>query len=148
MDSGERQRPENAGHDEKTLHSPHQANNQAAPERWPSGRRRSPAKGVYVKSVSRVRIPSSPPSSNFLHHRNFCRDHVRPPHRPPTGQPASARFRQQLGGKKTNRFPLRVFDTYMTVAFAYSVCRKRGGGSSVFLKPENGFQERPPSVSP
>jgi hypothetical protein len=33
----------------------------AAPERWPSGRRRSPAKGVYVKSVSRVRIPSSPP---------------------------------------------------------------------------------------
>ena len=30
-------------------------------ERWPSGRRRSPAKGVYAKSVSRVRIPSSPP---------------------------------------------------------------------------------------
>src|SRR5690606_20925017 len=32
------------------------------PERWASGRRRSPAKGVYVKSVSWVRIPSSPPS--------------------------------------------------------------------------------------
>ena len=31
-------------------------------ERWPSGRRRSPAKGVYAKSVSRVRIPSSPPA--------------------------------------------------------------------------------------
>ena len=30
-------------------------------ERWPSGRRRSPAKGVEVKSFSRVRIPSSPP---------------------------------------------------------------------------------------
>ena len=33
----------------------------AAVERWPSGRRRSPAKGVWVKSPSRVRIPSSPP---------------------------------------------------------------------------------------
>ena len=33
-----------------------------APERWPSGRRRSPAKGVEVKSFSWVRIPSSPPS--------------------------------------------------------------------------------------
>ena len=30
-------------------------------ERWPSGRRRSPAKGVWVKSSSRVRIPPSPP---------------------------------------------------------------------------------------
>ncbi len=39
-----------------------------AAERWPSGRRRSPAKGVYVKSVSRVRIPSSPPPpSKILH---------------------------------------------------------------------------------
>ena len=33
----------------------------AATERWPSGRRRSPAKGVEVKSFSWVRIPSSPP---------------------------------------------------------------------------------------
>ena len=32
-------------------------------ERWPSGRRRTPAKGVRVKSPSRVRIPLSPPSS-------------------------------------------------------------------------------------
>ena len=32
-------------------------------ERWPSGRRRSPAKGVWVKSPSRVRIPLSPPVS-------------------------------------------------------------------------------------
>ena len=31
------------------------------PERWPSGRRRAPAKGVWVKSPSRVRIPPSPP---------------------------------------------------------------------------------------
>lgn len=31
------------------------------PERWPSGRRRTPAKGVRVKSPSRVRIPLSPP---------------------------------------------------------------------------------------
>ena len=30
-------------------------------ERWPSGRRRSPAKGVWVNSPSRVRIPPSPP---------------------------------------------------------------------------------------
>ena len=30
-------------------------------ERWPSGRRRTPAKGVRVKSPSRVRIPLSPP---------------------------------------------------------------------------------------
>src|SRR5690348_6615086 len=31
-------------------------------ERWPSGRRRAPAKGVYgLKPVSRVRIPLSPP---------------------------------------------------------------------------------------
>src|SRR5215469_12955214 len=31
-------------------------------ERWPSGRRRAPAKGVYgLKPVSRVRIPPSPP---------------------------------------------------------------------------------------
>ena len=34
----------------------------APTETWPSGRRRSPAKGVWVKSPSRVRIPSSPPS--------------------------------------------------------------------------------------
>lgn len=47
---------------EKALQSFFLRNNQAAPERWPSGRRRSPAKGVYVKSVSWVRIPSSPPS--------------------------------------------------------------------------------------
>ncbi len=33
----------------------------ARPERWPSGRRRSPAKGVGPKRASRVRIPSSPP---------------------------------------------------------------------------------------
>ena len=33
------------------------------PERWPSGRRRTPAKGVRVKSPSRVRIPLSPPAS-------------------------------------------------------------------------------------
>src|SRR5204863_436404 len=33
-------------------------------ERWPSGRRRTPAKGVRVISPSRVRIPLSPP--NFL----------------------------------------------------------------------------------
>src|SRR5262249_17978085 len=32
-----------------------------AAERWPSGRRRTPAKGVRVKSPSRVRIPLSPP---------------------------------------------------------------------------------------
>ena len=30
-------------------------------ERWPSGRRRAPAKGVGIKSPSRVRIPPSPP---------------------------------------------------------------------------------------
>ena len=34
-------------------------------ERWPSGRRRAPAKGVRVKSPSRVRIPLSPPDSPF-----------------------------------------------------------------------------------
>jgi hypothetical protein len=34
-----------------------------ARERWPSGRRRTPAKGVSVKSASRVRIPPSPPFS-------------------------------------------------------------------------------------
>jgi hypothetical protein len=46
----------------------------AAPERWPSGRRRSPAKGVYVKSVSRVRIPSSPPLPPvFRHFPNIIR---------------------------------------------------------------------------
>ena len=30
-------------------------------ESWPSGRRRTPGKCVYAKSVSRVRIPHSPP---------------------------------------------------------------------------------------
>src|SRR5687767_15920759 len=35
-----------------------------APESWPSGRRRTPAKGVWVKSPSRVRIPLSPPVSS------------------------------------------------------------------------------------
>ena len=33
-------------------------------ERWPSGRRRTPGKCVYAKSVSRVRIPSSLQFSN------------------------------------------------------------------------------------
>ena len=32
-------------------------------ERWLSGRKRSPAKGVRVKSPSRVRIPPSPPDT-------------------------------------------------------------------------------------
>ena len=36
-----------------------------APERWPSGRRRSPAKGVGLKRASWVRIPSSPPAPLF-----------------------------------------------------------------------------------
>lgn len=57
---------------EKALHSFFLRNNQAAPERWPSGRRRSPAKGVYVKSVSWVRIPSSPPSVSFKTNILFC----------------------------------------------------------------------------
>gem|GEM_PF-3227178 len=30
-------------------------------DRWLSGRKRSPAKGVYLKRVSRVRIPPDPP---------------------------------------------------------------------------------------
>src|SRR5213083_2753140 len=35
-------------------------------ERWPSGRRHSPAKGAYgPKPVSRVRIPLSPPSKHL-----------------------------------------------------------------------------------
>ena len=34
-------------------------------ERWPSGRRRTPAKGVRVKSPSRVRIPLSPPATRI-----------------------------------------------------------------------------------
>ena len=39
----------------------------ARTERWPSGRRRSPAKGVYgLKLVSRVRIPLSPPTLHFI----------------------------------------------------------------------------------
>lgn len=56
----------------------------SAPERWPSGRRRSPAKGVYVKSVSRVRIPSSPPFQCLS-------GHVDPPNSPLLHQPASVR---------------------------------------------------------
>ena len=36
------------------------------PERWPSGRRRAPAKGVWVKSPSRVRIPPSPPHGTSI----------------------------------------------------------------------------------
>ena len=32
-------------------------------ERWPSGRRRTPGKCVWVKSSSRVRIPPAPPTS-------------------------------------------------------------------------------------
>ena len=39
-------------------------------ERWPSGRRRTPAKGVGIKSPSRVRIPPSPP---FTHCRSSLR---------------------------------------------------------------------------
>ena len=33
-------------------------------EQWPSGRRRTPGKCVYVKSVSRVRIPPAPPPAS------------------------------------------------------------------------------------
>ena len=47
-------------------------------ERWPSGRRRSPAKRVYLTRVSRVRIPPSPPKfskqradANFIRVRSF-----------------------------------------------------------------------------
>ena len=44
------------------LHSDMPASIAGSPERWPSGRRRSPAKGVGPKRASWVRIPSSPPS--------------------------------------------------------------------------------------
>jgi hypothetical protein len=36
----------------------------AGAERWPSGRRRTPGKCVYGKTVSRVRIPPAPPLRN------------------------------------------------------------------------------------
>ena len=42
-------------------------------ERWPSGRRRSPAKRVYLTRVSRVRIPPSPPNS--LGHSKIAQAH-------------------------------------------------------------------------
>src|SRR5690606_34510617 len=45
----------------KSLIYPGPPSIRAATERWPSGRRRSPAKGVDLKRVSWVRIPSSPP---------------------------------------------------------------------------------------
>src|SRR5690606_4379219 len=45
----------------KSLIYPAPPSIRAATERWPSGRRRSPAKGVDLKMVSWVRIPSSPP---------------------------------------------------------------------------------------
>jgi hypothetical protein len=47
-------------------------------ERWPSGRRRTPAKGVRVKSPSRVRIPLSPPTSNADRHPGSQRQTLRP----------------------------------------------------------------------
>lgn len=34
-----------------------------ATERWPSGRRRTPGKCVYLNQVPRVRIPLSPPNN-------------------------------------------------------------------------------------
>gem|GEM_PF-4616169 len=40
---------------------------------WLSGRKRSPAKGVYSKRVSRVRIPADPPFKKaLLIERLFC----------------------------------------------------------------------------
>src|SRR6266702_2639766 len=46
-------------------------------ERWPSGRRRTPAKGVRVKSPSRVRIPLSPPVQILsLQRLSFLRSRV------------------------------------------------------------------------
>ena len=39
----------------------HSSGSLPASERWPSGRRRTPAKRVYLKRVPRVRIPLSPP---------------------------------------------------------------------------------------
>ena len=50
-------------------------------ERWPSGRRRSPAKRVGVMSPSRVQIPPSPPGQSEIclisdvlpfHGRSMC----------------------------------------------------------------------------
>ncbi len=35
-------------------------------ERWPSGLRRSPAKGVWTNHPSRVRIPPSPPIVSYV----------------------------------------------------------------------------------
>jgi hypothetical protein len=55
----------------------------APTERWPSGRRRSPAKGVGLKRLSWVRIPSSPPSSSTTAvssprgQRNRCANYAR-----------------------------------------------------------------------
>ncbi len=48
---------------------------QRGTERWPSGRRRSPAKGVDLKRVSWVRIPSSPPVS--ISHASSLRSRLR-----------------------------------------------------------------------
>ena len=53
-------------------------------ERWPSGRRHSPAKGAYgPKPVSRVRIPLSPPDVPFTAAKSRCCDaSPDPPHIP------------------------------------------------------------------
>jgi hypothetical protein len=49
-------------------HAAKQSCDVAHAERWPSGRRRTPGKCVWVKSSSRVRIPPAPPtiSSNVI----------------------------------------------------------------------------------
>src|SRR3990167_6550515 len=44
----------------------------ACKERWPSGRRRAPAKGVWDKIPSRVRIPLSPPVHTKGGNAPFC----------------------------------------------------------------------------
>ncbi len=65
-------------------------------ERWPSGRRRAPAKGVGIKSPSRVRIPPSPPLvTSILLGSDQCRDRneaeITPARAAPKGRGAERR---------------------------------------------------------
>ena len=76
------------------LETPGAPGYRGATERWPSGRRRSPAKGVEVKSFSRVRIPSSPPPCS-LHTRHclariHCRGHLHCSARPTVVAPSTS----------------------------------------------------------
>ena len=81
---------------------------------WPSGRRHSPAKRVWVKSPSRVRIPPHPPVMWFIALNSldlWTASRIRPTRRPTLRSLAVPRYHQREVGVSARIIPFQAHPT-------------------------------------